>query len=326
MQGDRATLSCQVDANPPVKAIRWLRDGHLLSNQFNLTIGDLKVSDSGLYACQADNGIAPSLAHLSSVVNGPNSLGAGVQSSSFFSFLGFSSNQQVGAQSQPGQSGEPKTTVESRLQLEVLYGPRVRVNELRPMPLSEGDQFSLNCSADAWPPAHEFHWSKVEQTSDGQQVLRRLSSSGSPLLEFQSIQPSDMGNYTCTAINRLEPTPLQGVAQLAVEQQGSGSLVVLVRHKPGPAELSAGTNGETELGNRTQLVCRAKPPGYPEPQYKFWRYQQGSNKYYLNKQNHGPVYQIYQAKQDDEAKYGCMATNAHGSSTEAHAEDRKSNV
>jgi len=332
MQGERATLSCQVDANPPVKSIRWLRDGHSISNQFNFTIHELKISDAGFYSCQADNGIAPTLAHLASQQasssgsvsgqGGASSLGG---SSSFFSFLGFSPTS--GGSSASGSAGGQldKTTVEARLHVEILYAPRVQVRESRSMPLNEGDYFAINCSADSWPPAHEFIWMRSEQQPDGQTVLRRLSATNnSPTLEFNSISATDMANYTCTAVNRLEPSPINGISQI-LERQGSASFMVLVRHKPGLAEISAGVNGETELGNRTQIQCRAKPPGYPEPQYKFWKYQSNSmmsqmSKLYLNKQSHGPVYQIYSAKAEDEARYGCLATNELGQSNEAAAE------
>ena len=302
LQGDRTTLSCQVDANPPVKGIRWLLDGQTISNHFNHTLHEVRLSDAGQYACQADNGIAPILANLQAGGQHPGSAPSSLFS---FSILGF-------AAPTSSDSAPAKSSVEAKLQLEVLYPPRLQVRVLKSMPLSEGDQFSLNCSADSSPPAHEFTWSKLEEVGGAQQV-RRIATSSSPLLEFHSVSASDMGNYTCTAVNRLEPSG----QQQAIERQSSASVLVLVRHKPGLAEIIVGQNGETELTNKTQIVCRAKPPGYPEPSYKFWRYQKSGQKIHLNNPAPGPIYTIYSAKADDEAKYGCMASNELGLSNEA---------
>lgn len=292
-----------MDANPPVKGIRWYRDGHLISNHFNHTISEAKISDSGVYSCQADNGIAPPVgAQLNSLhgqVVGP--------ASSFFSLMSLASG---GASAQDSdQISRAPTLVEAPLHLQVLYPPRVQVKASKSFPLSEGDFFSLNCSVDSSPPAHEFVWTKQDDPT-----FRRLASQQSPLLDFQSVSASDSGNYTCTAFNRLD---LSGHYQ-QIEKQASGSALVLVRHKPGIAEISLGQAGETELGAKTLIQCRAKPPGYPEPQYKFWKFQgSGNQRLHLNKQAHGSTYTIYSAKADDEAKYGCMATNEMGVSSEA---------
>lgn len=301
MQGERVTISCQVDANPPVKGIRWFYDNRPISNHYNHSLHDVKISDAGFYSCQADNGIAPPLQHFASPA-----ASAPAPSSGFFAFLGLSStNQQV----MPTPDGPLKTSVEARLQLEVLYPPRVQVKSSQAMPLKEGDFFTLNCSADSWPPAHEFVWSKLEG-----QELRQITSGPSPALEFQSVSAADMANYTCTAINRLEPS---GTTH-SVQRQASGSSLVLIQHKPGTAEISLGQAGETELGNKTFIQCRAKPPGYPQPEYTFWKYTD-NNKKYLGR-NPSSTYTIYSAKPTDEGRYGCSADNSMGPSSEAEGE------
>uniref|UniRef100_A0A6G1SEB4 Hemicentin-2 n=1 Tax=Aceria tosichella TaxID=561515 RepID=A0A6G1SEB4_9ACAR len=316
IQGDRATLSCQVDAHPPVKGIRWYKEGQLISNQYNHTILDVKIQDAGWYSCQADNGIAPVMV-LSGGASNPLITAAGqsssASSSSLFSYLGFGGS----SPSSSGHSGDltsAKTLVEARLFLEVQYAPRVQIRESRAQPLREGDQFTLNCSVDSSPPAHEFVWSKQE---DGGQTVRRLSVSSSPSLEFQSVSASDMGNYTCTAYNRLEPS---GQQQQVYERHSSASIMVLVRHKPGLAEIIVGQNGETELGNTTHIQCRANPPGYPEPKCSFWKYRSpsGMDKKTLQATKSSiQDYTIFSASSEDEGRYSCKLWNELGDSNEA---------
>ncbi|CAN7949022.1 unnamed protein product, partial [Ixodes hexagonus] len=73
MVGGDATLTCSVSANPPVRSVRWMKRGQLLSNTHNHTIPSVTPEDSGDYACVADNGILqPTQADLRlSVLYGP---------------------------------------------------------------------------------------------------------------------------------------------------------------------------------------------------------------------------------------------------------------
>lgn len=57
MVNSDAALKCLVTANPPVRSVRWLKSGQLLSHTANHTILSVKAEDSGTYTCVADNGI-----------------------------------------------------------------------------------------------------------------------------------------------------------------------------------------------------------------------------------------------------------------------------
>lgn len=52
-----AVLACFVVANPPVNSVRWVKNGHLLSNSHKHTILGVTPDDSGIYTCIADNGV-----------------------------------------------------------------------------------------------------------------------------------------------------------------------------------------------------------------------------------------------------------------------------
>lgn len=294
-----------MDANPPVKGIRWLRDGRPISNHFNHTIPETHLSDAGLYACQADNGVASPVAQLAAIAT---------------------------------------SAVEAQLNVQVLYAPRVHIKPTKPMPLNLNEPFGLNCTAEAWPPVTELVWTKSDDPTFRRvsqiapmAISGSMSSLNPPLassfLEFSGAQANDMANYTCTAFNRLDPSPTSTSSasshapmmrsQAVHDRHASASILVLVRHPPGKAEISAGNNGQTELGARTNIECRARPPGFPEPQYRFWKYgSPGTPRKELpsTKSIHGPVYTIYSAKADDEARYGCMATNEFGISDEVDTE------
>lgn len=57
MVNSDASLKCVVSANPPVRSVRWLKSGKLLSHTANHTILSVKPDDSGTYTCAAENGI-----------------------------------------------------------------------------------------------------------------------------------------------------------------------------------------------------------------------------------------------------------------------------
>ncbi|GFW85932.1 hemicentin-1 [Trichonephila clavipes] len=73
LENTDAHLTCSVIASPPVRSIRWVKNGQLLSNTHNHTIRNVKAEDSGIYSCIADNGIGePTQANLElSVLYGP---------------------------------------------------------------------------------------------------------------------------------------------------------------------------------------------------------------------------------------------------------------
>ncbi|KAF8792000.1 Hemicentin-1 like protein [Argiope bruennichi] len=73
LENTDAHLTCSVIASPPVRTIRWVKNGQLLSNTHNHTIRNVKADDSGIYSCIADNGIGePTQANLElSVLYGP---------------------------------------------------------------------------------------------------------------------------------------------------------------------------------------------------------------------------------------------------------------
>ncbi|XP_064112028.1 hemicentin-2-like isoform X2 [Macrobrachium nipponense] len=52
-----ATLTCSVDAKPPVSNVRWTRSGRFLDTRNAYVIDRITMEDAGRYVCQADNGL-----------------------------------------------------------------------------------------------------------------------------------------------------------------------------------------------------------------------------------------------------------------------------
>ena len=55
--GGSASLTCNVDAKPPVRNVRWTRDGKFIDIKNTLHIPHVTQEAAGRYICQADNGL-----------------------------------------------------------------------------------------------------------------------------------------------------------------------------------------------------------------------------------------------------------------------------
>lgn len=55
--GSPATLTCDVDAKPPVQNVRWTRGGRFIDTRKTFNIDHATQEQAGRYICQADNGL-----------------------------------------------------------------------------------------------------------------------------------------------------------------------------------------------------------------------------------------------------------------------------
>lgn len=205
MVGGDATLTCSVSANPPVRSVRWMKRGQLLSNTHNHTIPSVTPEDSGDYACIADNGIQ-----------------------------------------QPTQAD---------LRLSVLYGPRVNV--LPEQESSLGENVVVKCNVASNPEPQSVVWTKE---GDAEFSLK------GDTLRVDRVTAEDAGTYVCRATVVMRPS----ATAIHTEVVGNDSVVLHVRHKPGEAEILP--QGPTAVSGRPfTLSCSARPPGWPRPEYRWWR-------------------------------------------------------
>lgn len=57
IEGEDVSLTCDVDAKPPVQNVRWMRGGDFIQTTRTLSLRDVSLDDAGRYICQADNNL-----------------------------------------------------------------------------------------------------------------------------------------------------------------------------------------------------------------------------------------------------------------------------
>ena len=237
-----AEMSCAAESNPPVRSIRWMKNGQLLANTNNHTIIRVKPEDSGKYDCIADNGIG-------------------------------------------GQS-----TKES-LELLVLYGPKVNVVPEREAVADEA--LNVKCNIASNPKPHTVVWLK-----EGDPTFKQTGS----ILVLNRVKAEDTGNYICSAITTLKPSgAIEGV-----DRTNNGTVKIRVKHRPGETEIFP-LNPVAVAGKPFTLSCQSRPPGYPEPEYRWWR--EGQEQQELGRRIN---YTFLAVHISQEGRYFCEPSNALG--------------
>ncbi|KAE8737392.1 hypothetical protein FOCC_FOCC017145 [Frankliniella occidentalis] len=194
-----------------------------------------------------------------------------------------------------GQAGEAELT------LDVLYPPQVSIDS-KHREAEEFESVTVHCNVSANPKP-----SVVEWVRDGRPEFRQSG----PVLSLPRVTAESAGTYTCRAVNMLDvSTP----PRRRVEHIGNASLTLLVRHKPGLARISPDKPVATE-GSGVTLSCTANPPGWPAPQYRWWRDpldQQPGSGSPVTVLGTGPKYTIQSAHLGSEGTYHCQASNEIG--------------
>ncbi|KAG9509761.1 Transmembrane protease serine 11F, partial [Fragariocoptes setiger] len=317
MLGADAHLTCSVDANPPVKGVKWYSNKKLIADKFNYTIQSVKKDDADLYECFADNMLFAGGASAPS-----SSVSFGQTLASFF-----------GASSTSSLLAQPSNSVgRAELQLQVLYGPSVTIRALQSSSSAisdsnqpqqqqaqqqqqdggvyrEGADIVLECLVDSQPAPFMYTWTKLtsadSSTANASTILDNVDGNK---LRLSNVNASMAGTYECTARNRMEPS--QGEP---TESAGSAHYDVRVRHQPGPVSLLIGTDGHSTEGQATRVQCQASPAGYPEPDYVIWRSKSANNVDGPRlDQRQGPVYKIVATRLSDEGTFMCEAKNELG--------------
>ncbi|XP_027196551.1 cell adhesion molecule Dscam1-like isoform X3 [Dermatophagoides pteronyssinus] len=237
-----AEMSCQVEANPPVRSIRWMKNGMVLANTNNHTILRVKPEDSGIYDCIADNGIG----------------------------------------------GQPSN---KSLELVVLHGPQISLISFKEA--TTGENVNIKCNVISNPKPHSIVWYKENDP---------FYKKNGAILSLNSITPNDAGNYICSATTTIKPSG----STTGIEKTNNATVRIQIKHKPGKAEIYP-TNPVAVAGKSFTLSCGASPPGYPIPEYRWWK--EGQEQQELGSR---PNYTFIAVHVSHEGRYFCQPFNSIG--------------
>lgn len=184
---------------------------------------------------------------------------------------------------------------EQEITLDVLYPPIV-VIESKTREAEERDTIEIKCNVTANPPPVTTEWLK-----EGSPDFRFTGD----VLTLREVRAENAGTYICRAVNTIMP-----YGGKRSERIGNSSVALLVRHRPGQAFITP-SKPVVHVGNGVTLTCSANPPGWPVPQYRWFRDVEGE----VSTQNilaQGAQYVIPKAHSRNEGRYHCHAANELG--------------
>lgn len=184
---------------------------------------------------------------------------------------------------------------EKEILLDVLYAPVVTL-EAKTKEAEEGESVSIKCNVTANPSPTTVEWVK-----DGKPDFRQNGDT----LRLVRVTAENSGTYICRAINTITPSSLP---IRSTEKVGNASIALLIRHRPGKARIMPDKPIATE-GSAVTLTCTATPPGWPAPQYRWFRLGTNGEPTVLAT---GTKYTIANAHIGSEGTYNCQATNELG--------------
>ncbi|XP_034543298.1 B-cell receptor CD22-like [Notolabrus celidotus] len=159
-----------------------------------------------------------------------------------------------------------------------LKAPSVSVSP--PGGITNGSSVTLKCSSDANREAN-YTWLKRNQSLPSEE----------PQLVFTSIQPSDSGEYRCTAENELG-------------KRTSEPVFIDVKYAPQLPSVSVSPSGEIVEGSSVNLTCSSD--ANPAANYTWYKENEDSPK------ASGPVFTITESRAEHSGNYYCEAHNGIG--------------
>lgn len=142
----------------------------------------------------------------------------------------------------------------SELELNVLYGPIIKLNDTIEPKINE--QVTVNCIVDSNPKPHTISWYK---TVNG---IKRLVQEGAQMI-INNIRPEDSGVYTCLAQNTLKSSE----NQLAQTHTANSTIEIKVKHAPEVVVILP-EKPIAISGRPFTLTCKSQPESHPKPSYK----------------------------------------------------------
>lgn len=184
---------------------------------------------------------------------------------------------------------------ERDMYLDVLFPPTVTV-ESKTYEAEENGNVEIKCEVSANPEPTSVEW-----TMEGKPDFYQNGNT----LMLTRVNADMAGTYLCKATNVISSSNGN-----RVERASSASVAVLVRHKPGRAHVRP-DRPVAQDGAGVTLTCSAKPPGWPAPQYRWFRDSDPPDAKPAVLAT-GTTYTIPSAHLASEGVYHCQATNELG--------------
>ncbi|XP_049534974.1 hemicentin-1-like [Anopheles darlingi] len=185
---------------------------------------------------------------------------------------------------------------EKIITVDVLYAPIV-VIESKTWEAEERSMVSIRCNVTSNPPPITIEWFK-----EGNPDIRYTGD----ILQLQDVRAEHAGRYICRAVNRMKPYKGK-----IVERAGNSTVALLVRHRPGQAFINP-NKPVVHVGNGVTLTCSVNPPGWPVPQFRWFKDAVGELSKSKTILAQGPQYVIISAHLGSEGRYHCHAVNELG--------------
>lgn len=184
---------------------------------------------------------------------------------------------------------------EQEILLDVLYPPIV-VIESKTREAEERETINIKCNVTSNPEPVTIEWLK-----EGSPDFRMSGDT----LTLRDVRAENAGTYICRAVNIMNP-----YGGKRVERIGNSTVALLIRHRPGQAYINP-SRPVVHVGNGVTLTCSANPPGWPVPQFRWFRDVEGE----ISTQTilaQGSQYVIPRAHLGSEGRYHCHAVNELG--------------
>ncbi|XP_056227096.1 B-cell receptor CD22-like [Seriola aureovittata] len=164
-----------------------------------------------------------------------------------------------------------------------VYAPKLLTVSVSPSgEIVEGSSVTLTCSSDANPAAN-YTWYKEND--------RKLPSQQPQLFFFSSIQPSESGEYYCTAENEMG-------------RRTSAHVFIDVKYAPKLLSVSVSPSGEIVEGSSVNLTCSSD--ANPAANYTWYKENEDSPK------ASGQIFTITDLRPEHSGNYYCEAQNTRG--------------
>uniref|UniRef100_A0A8W7NY41 Uncharacterized protein n=1 Tax=Anopheles coluzzii TaxID=1518534 RepID=A0A8W7NY41_ANOCL len=186
---------------------------------------------------------------------------------------------------------------EQIITLDVLYAPIV-VIESKTWEAEERSTVTIRCNVTSNPPPVSIEWFK-----EGSPDFRYAGD----ILQLRDVKAEHAGRYVCRAVNMMKPYNGK-----IVERVGNSTVALLVRHRPGQAYINP-SKPIVHVGNGVTLTCSANPPGWPVPQFRWFKDAVGEQQTPKTILAQGTQYVIPRAHLGSEGSYHCHAVNEMGS-------------